>query len=246
MRVDVVSLFPEFFETPLRCSILGRACRSMALQVHLWDLREFAPNRHGQVDDYPYGGGPGMVLKPEPFFNVLRAMAPAPGTPVILFTPQGEPLTQARVAEYARCERLVLLCGHYEGVDERVRQALVTDEVSVGDYVLSGGEVAALVLLDAVARLLPGVLGNEASPVDESFASGMLEYPHYTRPAEIEGMAVPEVLRRGDHAEVARWRRREALRRTYMRRPELLATAELSEEDRRLLEELKREMAEEA
>ncbi len=244
MRFDVLTLFPEFFDGPLRCSVLGRALSSGILTVALWNLREFTSDKHGKVDDTPYGGGPGMVLSAEPFLAAVRALRPAVGTPVVLFTPQGEPLTQRRVTELATMSRAVLLCGHYEGVDERVRQTVVTEELSVGDYVLSGGEPAALALIDAVARLQPGALGNEASSEEESFSLGLLEYPQYTRPAEIAGLHVPDVLRRGHHAEVHRWRRREALRRTYLRRPELLARVELTKEDRLLLTEVVRELSE--
>jgi tRNA (guanine37-N1)-methyltransferase len=243
MRIDVVTLFPEFYEGPLQCSILGRAIASGALQVVLWNLRDFSQDRHGKVDDTPYGGGAGMVMSPEPFFAAVGAIAPDGETPVALITPQGRTLTQAKVRELAERPRVVLLCGHYEGVDERVRTGLATEEISVGDYVLSGGEPAALAIVDAVARHLPGVLGNEESAGDESFADGLLEYPQYTRPAEIAGMEVPELLRRGHHAEVRRWRRKEALRRTYLRRPDLLARAELGEEDRKLLAEVVREEA---
>jgi tRNA (guanine37-N1)-methyltransferase len=238
MRIDVVTLFPEFFESPLACSMVGRALASGALRVRLWDLREFTRDRHGKVDDTPYGGGPGMVMSAEPFFAAVGAIAPGGETPVILITPQGETLTQAKARELAERPRMVLLCGHYEGVDERVRTGPATEEISIGDYVLSGGEPAAVVLIDAVARLLPGVLGNEASPEDESFSDGLLEYPQYTRPAEIAGMEVPELLRRGHHEEVRKWRRKEALRRTYLRRPDLLARAELTAEDGKLLAEV--------
>jgi tRNA (guanine37-N1)-methyltransferase len=241
MRIDVVTLFPEFYESPLQCSIVGRALASGALQVKLWNLREFSHDRHGKVDDTPYGGGAGMVMSPEPFFAAVGAIAPGGETPVVLITPQGETLTQAKVKELAARPRVVLLCGHYEGVDERVRTGLATEEISIGDYVLSGGEPAALVLVDAVARLLPGVLGNEASTEDESFSDGLLEYPQYTRPAAIGGREVPELLKRGHHAEVRKWRRKEALRRTLLRRPDLLARADLSEEDRRLLAEVAKE-----
>ncbi|MCX7598208.1 MAG: tRNA (guanosine(37)-N1)-methyltransferase TrmD [Armatimonadetes bacterium] len=244
MVVDVVTLFPEYFSGPLNCSVLARAQVAGALRVRLWNLRDFTPDKHGKVDDTPYGGGPGMVLRPEPFFAAVAALAPPEGTPVILLTPQGEPLTQRRAAALAKQERIVVLCGHYEGVDERVRGRLATEELSIGDYVLSGGEPAALVLIDAVARLLPGVLGNEASPEEESFSTGLLEYPQYTRPAEYAGLEVPEVLRRGHHAEVRRWRRKEALRRTYLRRPELLPRAALTEEDRQLLAEIIEELSE--
>ncbi len=246
LRIDVVTLFPEFFDSPLRLSILGRAIERGLVQVHLWNLREFAPNRHGIVDDYPYGGGPGMVLRPEPFFAAVRALGPAPGTPIILTSAAGEPLTQERVRDFASKSRLIILCGHYEGVDERVCEALVTDEISIGDYVLSGGEPAALVLIDAVARLQKGALGDDQSAEEESYSEFLLEYPHYTRPAEFEGLKVPDQLRRGDHAAVRRWRRKQALRRTLLRRPDVLARAELSDEDRQLLAEIVRELSEQA
>ncbi len=243
MRIDVLTLFPEYFSGPLDCSIVGRARGRGILDVHLWNLRDFTPDKHGKVDDYPYGGGPGMVLRADVFIAAVKALAPVPGTPVIFFSPQGEPLTQARVRELARNSRLVLLCGHYEGVDERVRRSVVTEEISIGDYVLSGGEPAAVVLIEAVARLLPGALGNEQSPESESFSEPLLEHPHYTRPPTVAGMEVPEILRKGHHEQVRLWRRKESLRRTYLRRPELLARAELSEEDRKLLAEIIEELS---
>ena len=243
MRIDIVTLFPEYFAGPLSCSIVGRACQRRILDIQLWNLRDFTADKHGKVDDYPYGGGPGMVIRADVVIAAVKAVAPQPGTPVIFFSPQGELLTQRRVEELATKPRLVLLCGHYEGVDERARRAVVTEEISVGDYVLSGGEPAAAIVVDAVARLLPGALGNQESAERESFTDWLLEHPHYTRPAVVAGMAVPEVLRRGHHAEVERWRRKEALRRTYMRRPDLLARAELTDEDRELLAEIVQELS---
>ena len=243
MRIDIVTLFPEYFAGPLDCSIVGRAIRQRILDIQLWNLRDFTPDKHAKVDDYPYGGGPGMVLRADVLIAAVRAIAPAAGTPVIFFSPQGEPLTQLIARELSTKQRLVLLCGHYEGVDERARQAVVTEEISIGDYVLSGGEPAAVVLVEAVARLLPGALGNEQSPESESFSDWLLEHPHYTRPAEVDGMQVPQILRKGHHEQVRLWRRKESLRRTYLRRPELLARAELSEEDRRLLAEIVRELS---
>ena len=228
MRIDVLTLFPEMFGGPLGHSILGRAIERGLLTVGLTDIREFATDRHRTVDDYPYGGGPGMVLKPGPIFAAVESVA-RPGSPIILLSPRGRLFTQRIAAELARQPHLVLICGHYEGVDERVREHLATDELSIGDYVLTGGELAAMVVIDAVARLLPGVLGGEASTSEESHSEGLLEYPHYTRPPEFLGRTVPEVLLSGNHAEIARWRRRQALLQTAQRRPELLAPEHLEE-----------------
>ncbi len=243
MHIDVVTTFPEFFASPLDCSILGRAQRSGAVTILIHDLRNYATDKHRVVDDYPYGGGAGMVMKPEP---LARAVEDLLGEgelecPVILLTPQGQQFDQAKARELARQDRLILLCGHYEGVDERVRQAVVTEELSIGDYILTGGEPAALVVIDSVVRLLPGVLGNPASIDSESFANGLLEYPHYTRPAQWRGLSVPEVLLSGHHAEIRRWRYKEALRRTRERRPELLEQLELTEQARELLSEIEAE-----
>lgn len=239
MRLDVVTVVPEFFASPLQASILGRAREAGLVDVCVYNLRDYTTDRHHVVDDYPYGGGGGMVFKPEPLFAAVEALqGEAPPGLVILLTPQGETLTQALVRELAQVPRLILLCGHYEGVDERVRQSLAQREVSLGDFVLTGGEPAALVVIDAVARLLPGVLGDEAAPEKDSFAEGLLEYPHYTRPAEFRGQRVPEVLLSGHHELIRRWRRQESLRRTRRRRPDLLATAALTAEDQRLLEEI--------
>lgn len=238
MRIDVITLFPEFFSGPLEVSILGRARRAGVVEVQAHNLRDYTDDPHRTVDDAPYGGGPGMVLKPEPLFAAVEALRGEDAPAVVLFTPQGEPLVQGKVQQLARREHLLLICGRYEGVDDRVREALVTDEISLGDFVLSGGELPALVLIDAVVRLLPGAVGNEQSPMADSFSDGLLEHPHYTRPAVFRDMAVPEELVVGDHAAVACWRRRESLRRTYERRPDLLARAELSPDDRALLAQI--------
>ncbi len=239
MRVALVSLFPELFDSFLRVGLLGKAIRSGLLVVERVDPRTFATDRHRTVDDAPYGGGSGMVMKPEPLVAALEEADRRLGGRAlrVLMTPQGLPLGQRDVRRYASSQRLTLVCGRYEGVDERVR-AFVDEEVSLGDFVLMGGEVAAMAVLEASARLVPGVLGNEASAVEESHATGLLEHPHYTRPATFRGMPVPEVLRSGDHGAIARWRRKEALRRTAMRRPDLLRTAPLGAEERALLREL--------
>lgn len=240
MRIDIVTIFPEAF-VPLQISMLGRAQERGVLTVSVWDLRDFTADRHRQVDDAPYGGGAGMVMKPEPFFaavDAIRAAAGATSPRIILTSPQGEKLTHALAEQLAAEGHLVVLCGHYEGIDERVRDALTTDEISIGDYVLTGGELAAMVIADAVARLLPGVVGDAASVQVDSFSEGLLDYPHYTRPAEFRGQRVPAVLLSGDHEAIRRWRHAQRLRRTLGRRPDLLKAEALSEEDRRLLEEL--------
>jgi tRNA (guanine37-N1)-methyltransferase len=236
MRVDVLTLFPEVFEPLLSTSMLGIARERGALEFAAHDLRQWAlPGVHRQVDDAPYGGGPGMVMRPEPLFDGIRAVSITdPRVPyIVLTTPRGVPLTQELAASLAQRDRLLIVCGRYEGVDERV--ATVVDlEVSIGDYVLSGGEIPAMSIVDAVSRLLPGVLGDERSAEDESFADGLLEYPHYTRPAAYEGMDVPDVLLSGDHARIAAWRRRESVLRTARRRPDLLAAARLTPQEREL------------
>jgi tRNA (guanine37-N1)-methyltransferase len=223
MRVDVLSIFPDFFAGPLDASLIGRAREDGLLDVRVHDLRAWTHDRHRTVDDLPFGGGAGMVMKPEPFFEAVEALYGSierrPRT--ILFTPRGRPLDQALAAELSRERDLLLICGRYEGIDERVHEAIATDEVSVGDYVLSGGEVAACVLIEAVARLVPGVMGNQTSAADESFSEGLLEYPHYTRPADYRGMTVPEILLSGHHGKVAAWRRAQAEERTRAVRPDL-------------------------
>jgi len=237
MRIDVVTLFPELFEVPLRTSIIGRAEELGAVAFGVRDLRERGLGRHRSVDDYPYGGGAGMVMRPEPLFAAVEPLR-ADGAKVILLDPTGERLTDALARELAHEPYLALVCGRYEGIDERAR-SLADREVSIGDYVLTGGELPALVLIDAVVRLLPGVI-QEASHEGDSFATGLLEHPQYTRPDAFRGRAVPAVLRSGNHGEVERWRRREALRRTLERRPDLLDTATLTDEDRAVLDELGR------
>ncbi len=273
MRFDVLTLFPEMFPGPLGTSILKRAMQAGHLGVRLHNFRDYTHDRHHTVDDYPYGGGAGMVLKVAPLFEAVAAVRALPSgppglrlhtpdapetvfvdgpssndppleasieadppVPVVLMSPQGRPFSQAIAAELAAQPRLILLCGHYEGVDERIREHLVTDQISIGDYVLTGGELAAMVVIDAVARLVPGVLA-EGSAGEESHTSGLLEYPQYTRPAEYQGWRVPDMLLSGHHAQVAAWRRREALRRTLQQRPDLLARAPLTTQDHKWLAE---------
>ncbi|HVF53229.1 MAG TPA: tRNA (guanosine(37)-N1)-methyltransferase TrmD [Actinomycetota bacterium] len=222
MRIDVVTLFPELFEAPLRTSILGRAVRDGVVEVEVHDLRAFGLGRHRSVDDEPYGGGAGMVMRPEPLFAAVEGIA-SPGSHVVLMSPRGTSLTHAVGAGLAERAHLVLLCGRYEGVDERVVEHLVDEEISIGDYVLGGGELPALVTIEVVARLVPGVVGNAASLESESHAHGLLEYPQYTRPAEFRGWAVPEVLVSGDHAAIERWRTERSHELTRARRPDLMA-----------------------
>ncbi len=239
MIFDILTLFPEMFHSPLEHSILGKAREEGLIKVDLINIRDYAEGRHRVTDDYPYGGGKGMIMKPEPIIRGVKAIrSEDPGAWVILMTPQGISLNQGVAKRLVRLSHLVLICGRYEGVDERVR-GLVDEEISIGDYVLTGGELAALVLIDMVSRLIPGVLGDEGAPEDDSFSQGLLEYPQYTRPREFEGRGVPEVLLSGDHQAIERWRRRETLRRTLQRRPDLLAKADLSREDMEILEELK-------
>jgi tRNA (guanine37-N1)-methyltransferase len=227
-------------ESPLEESILGRAQEMRRLSVALHNIREYTTDKHRITDDYAYGGGGGMVMKPEPIFAAVEDVLESEleTTPVILLSPQGRLFSQKVARELAEHERLALVCGRYEGVDERVRQFLATDEISIGDYVLTGGELPALVLIDAITRLLPGVLGDCGATLDDSHAGGLLEYPHYTRPAEFRGHSVPDVLLSGHHAQVAHWRRREALRRTWERRPDLIDQADLTAQDRQFLTEL--------
>jgi len=223
IRFDILSVFPGMFASPLAESLIGKARDKGLVDIRFHDIRDYATDRHRMTDDAPYGGGGGMVMKVEPVDRALVAILPdrSEGL-VILMTPQGEPFTQRRAEELASHPRLVLLCGHYEGVDERVREHLVDRELSIGDYVLTGGELAAMVVVDAVSRLIPGVLGNDASAAEDSFSTGILEYPHSTRPATYRGWPVPEVLLSGNHAEIDAWRRTEALKRTLARRPDLL------------------------
>lgn len=236
MHIDIFTLFPAMFEGPLTESILKRAQEMGALSIALHDIREYTTDRRHTADDMPYGGGGGMIMKVEPIVAAVEAAIPdRTGVPVISMSPAGRVFNQRIAVELSRHERIALLCGHYEGIDERAIQLVVTDEISMGDYVLTGGELAAMVVVDAVARLLPGVLGDPDAPDKDSHATGLLEHPHYTRPPEFRGLKVPEVLISGHEANVARWRRRESLRRTWQRRPDLLLTADLAEEDRRFL-----------
>ncbi len=246
LNFEVLTLFPGILEGPLNESILKRGREKGLLHVTVRNIRDYTEDKHKTADDSPYGGGAGMVLKPDPIFKAFEAMkAERPGEAFlsILLSPQGRLFEQKRAEELsAEQRRIVLICGHYEAVDERVIDALVDEELSIGDYVLTGGELAALAVIDATARLLPGVLGDEESAYRDSFGDGLLDHPHYTRPAEFRGMKVPDVLLSGNHAEIEKWRRREALRATLLKRPELLETAELTEEDRELLDELKQEL----
>ncbi len=253
MRIDILTLFPGMFPGYLNESILKRAQEAGLVTFHLHNIRDYAAGKHRVTDEPPFGGGGGMILKPEPIFRAVEAILPADAEqpaaarpPIILLTPQGRPFTQAVAQALAQQERLILICGRYEGVDERVRQHLVTDEISIGDYVLTGGELAAMVVADAVTRLLPGALGDKEAAGADSFAAGLLEGPHYTRPANFRGWQVPDVVRSGHAANLARWRREGALRRTWERRPDLLQTAVLTEEDRRFLQSLAEEKAAES
>jgi tRNA (guanine37-N1)-methyltransferase len=234
VRIDIVTIFPAMVRAGLQEGILGRAVASGLIDLQVHDLRDYTSDRHKVVDDTPFGGGPGMVLKPEPLFRAVEQLRDTRGTPdaVLLPSPQGRRFTQSVAEEYGRRSHLVILCGRYEGVDERVSAALVTEEVSIGDFVLSGGEMPALVIVDAVARLVPGVVGDAESVVRDSFTRGLLDHPHYTRPASFRGLDVPAVLLSGHHAEIDRWRRQQALRRTYERRPDLLVDEALTDEER--------------
>ena len=224
LRIDVLTLFPQVFEPVLCSSILGIARQKGLVSYHLHDIRDYTLDKHGKVDDKPYGGGPGMVIQCEPVFRAyesVRAMDERPGR-LLLLTPQGKRVTQDSVMDFSRSERLMLLCGHYEGFDERIREGLPVEEVSIGDFVLTGGEIAAMAIVDATVRLIPGVLGNQDAADSDSFANGLLEYPHYTRPAEFRGMEVPEILRSGHHGKIRAWRREKAVQRTRERRSDLL------------------------
>lgn len=258
MRIDVLTLFPEMFDGVFGASILGKARDKGIVDLSAVNFRLYSTSKHGQVDDTPYGGGGGMVLKPEPIFAAVEDLllkreneGVAVTEPtlsgsrprIVLLCPQGETFTQKKAEEFAREDHLIFICGHYEGYDERIRDGLVTDEISIGDYVLTGGELPAMVMIDSTVRLLPGVLGNENSAVTDSFSTGLLEYPHYTRPTEFRGMKVPDILLSGHHANIEAWRRRESLRRTLQRRPELLERLTLTKQDMKWLEELKREEA---
>ena len=246
MQFEVFTLLPEVFPPYLESSILQRARQRGLIDVRLHNIRDYTHDKHHTADDTPYGGGGGMVMKPEPVFEAVESVLgissgqaqPVP-IPLILLTPQGRVFTQRVAEEFSRHDRIALLCGRYEGVDERIREHLVTDEISIGDYVLTGGELPALLIIDAVSRLLPGVLGDPTGAQDDSHSMGLLEYPHYTKPAEFRGWKVPEILLSGDHGKIEMWRREQALLRTFKKRPDMLEKAELSEKDRKFLESLK-------
>ncbi len=238
MRFDIFTLFPEMFSGPFSQSIIQRSVDRGLAEIYLHNIRDFATDKHHTADDYPFAGGPGMVMKPEPVFAAVETVladAPTVERRVVLLSPQGRLLRQPIVEELAAVPRLLLICGHYEGVDERVRQHLADDEISIGDYVLTGGEIPAMVVVDAALRLQPGVLHGIDSVAEESHTSGLLEYPHYTRPADFRGWPVPEVLRSGDHGAVAKWRRRQSILRTFRRRPELLVAADLTPAERAMM-----------
>jgi tRNA (guanine37-N1)-methyltransferase len=240
VHIDILTLFPEMFEGPFSTSIFKRAVEHKLVSVNIHNIRSYTHDKHHTVDDYPYGGGAGMVLKPEPIFEAVEAIRPEAGeAPIILLTPQGRLFSQQIALELSQYNRLILICGRYEGVDERVRSYLVTDEISIGDYVLGGGELAAMVVAEAVVRLLPGVLGSDVSALDDSHVAGLLEYPQYTRPAVYGGWSVPEVLLSGNHAQIEKWRHGQAILRTLERRPELIDKADLSEQERKLANKLK-------
>jgi len=243
MKWDVVTIFPRMIRAGLEEGVVSRGIERGLLDVAVHDLRDHTTDRHRSVDDVPYGGGPGMVMKPEPLSRAVEKIRAERGVPdtVVLLSPQGRRFSQAEAGRLSRLGHVVVLCGRYEGMDERVRTLVATEELSIGDYVLSGGELAALVMIDAVGRLIPGVVGDDQSVQEDSFSRGLLDYPHYTRPSEFAGLKVPDVLMSGHHAEVLRWRRRAALERTLARRPELLDVAALSDEERALLSEIRKE-----
>ncbi|RBW67531.1 tRNA (guanosine(37)-N1)-methyltransferase TrmD [Bacillus taeanensis] len=241
MKIDVLTLFPEMFDGVFNGSILKKAQEKGAVSYNVVNFRDYTLNKHNKVDDYPYGGGAGMVLAPQPIFDAVDDLQKAENARIILMCPQGERFTQKKAEELAEEEHLIFICGHYEGYDERIREALVTDEISIGDFVLTGGELASMVIVDSVTRLLPGVLGNEESPVKDSFSTGLLEHPQYTRPAEYRGMKVPEVLTSGNHAHIEEWRRYQSLKRTWERRPDLLKDCELTEEEKKWIQQFELE-----
>ncbi|AXI31085.1 tRNA (guanosine(37)-N1)-methyltransferase TrmD [Priestia aryabhattai] len=242
MKIDVLSLFPSMFDGVFGESILKKAQEKNAVELNVVNFREYSTNKHQNVDDYPYGGGAGMVLTPQPIFDAVEKLTETAKKPrVILLCPQGERYTQAKAEELAAEEHLIFICGHYEGYDERIREQLVTDEISIGDYVLTGGELGAMVVIDSVVRLLPDVLGNNHSAVQDSHSTGLLEHPHYTRPADFRGLTVPEVLMSGNHKKIEQWRQKESLKRTLLRRPDMLEKMELTEEQKKLVAQLKEE-----
>ena len=239
MKFDIFTLLPEVFPPYLNSSILAKAAQNQLIQVNVHDIRSFTTDKHHVTDDTPYGGGGGMVMKPEPVFTAVESVLGSPPIcPIVLLTPQGKVLTQEIAYQLVKHEHIGLICGRYEGIDERIREHLVTEEISIGDYVLTGGELPAMILVDVLSRLIPGVLGDPEGASDDSHASGLLEYPHYTRPPEYRGWRVPDVLISGHHAEINRWRRQQALFRTYRRRPDMLPKADLSPEDKKYISSL--------
>lgn len=238
MRFDILTLFPDMMRAILDESIIGRAQKSGILEINCINIRDFANNKHNSVDDYPYGGGFGMVMQAPPIYRAYESIANGEKPHTVYMSPQGKVLTQEKAIELSKLDRLVILCGHYEGVDERIIEEIVDEEISIGDYVLTGGELPAAVLIDSVARMIEGVLPQNESFEDESIYSGLLEYPQYTRPPEFMGRQVPEVLLSGHHLNIEKWKKKEALRRTYIKRPEMLKTAELTDKDRKLLDEV--------
>lgn len=243
MKFDVFTLFPQVFEPYLTSSILQRATENALIDVRLHNIRDWAMDKHHTTDDTPYGGGGGMVMKAAPIFDAVESvLGTPPSCPLILMSPQGRPFSTAVARELAGCPHIAILCGRYEGIDERIREHLVTDQISVGDYVLTGGELPAMIVIDAVTRFIPGALGDPDGAMDDSFASGLLEYPHYTRPEEFRGWRVPEVLLSGNHAEIQRWRHKQALMRTLIHRPDILAKYNLTAEDQKFIQELQQNM----
>jgi tRNA (guanine37-N1)-methyltransferase len=244
MKIDVLTLFPDMFSGVFGHSILKRAVDRKAVSFQVVNFRDYAESKHGTVDDYPYGGGAGMVLKPQPLFDAvvdLTTKSESVEPRVVLLCPQGARFDQKKAEEFATCDHLIFICGHYEGYDERIRDHIVTDEISIGDFILTGGELGAMVVIDSVVRLLPGVLGNEQSHMKDSYSIGLLEHPHYTRPADFRGMKVPEVLLSGNHSLIEEWREKESLRRTFLRRPDLLDGYELNDKQKKWLKEFKSE-----
>ncbi|WP_152656413.1 tRNA (guanosine(37)-N1)-methyltransferase TrmD [Oceanobacillus sp. CFH 90083] len=243
MHIDILTLFPEMFHGVMENSILKKAADKGQFSYRLVDFRDYSTHKHKKVDDYPYGGGAGMVLTPQPVFDAVEAVKKerASRPRVVLMCPQGEPYTQKKAEELAQEDHLIFICGHYEGYDERIRKHLATDEISIGDYVLTGGELGAMVVVDSVVRLLPEALGNEESAKQDSFSTGLLEHPHYTRPSDFRGFQVPDVLLSGNHANIEAWRRKASLKRTKERRPDLLKKIELKEADKKILQELQKE-----
>lgn len=243
MKIDILTLFPEMFTGVFGSSILKKAQEKEVVQLRVVNFRDYSTNKHNSVDDYPYGGGAGMVLTPQPIFDAVEELTKETERKprVVLMCPQGERFTQKKAEELAEEEHLIFICGHYEGYDERVREHLVTDEISIGDYILTGGELASMVITDSVVRLLPDVLGNQQSQIEDSFSTGLLEHPHYTRPAEFRGMKVPDVLLSGNHKYIEEWRHKESLRRTFMRRSDLLDERSLSKQEEKWLAEFKEE-----